>query len=507
MKLSSGVIFLLLAISGSAQNVPVVKTAGGYIKGETEKGIAVFKGIPYAQPPVGSLRYTAPAALNPWSDTLSATAFGSSSAQPAGSGISGTENCLYLNVYTPALDHGHRPVVVWVHGGSMTNGSGSGMNGHAFADKDGIVTITINYRLGALGFLYLGDLGAPYKESGNLGLLDVLAALKWIQANIEAFGGDPSKVTVMGESAGAKLLSAVMVSPASRGLYQQAILESGAVQCIRDTVTAKNARALLLQQLGYGPQDAAKLLTLPADSIIRAQAKACDGIGGNSFFGPVYDGITIPQDGYTYATLGELSDVKVLMGTNENEGALFVAPSAATGDVNAVVMQPLFRSNAPMAFRYYQSLLTTDSPYVALVKTLTQYMYQMHSYRFAKALSGAGNQVWMYRYKYQNGRPLGARHGDELHYIWGATAILSSDADSTKKQLASSLHGAWVSFIKTGDPNAGDTSMSIGSGMPHWPTYDDFDRQVMTFDARDTLVQLKEVYNDKRFPSAVFMIH
>jgi para-nitrobenzyl esterase len=125
MKLSSGVIFLLLAISGSAQNVPVVKTAGGYIRGETEKGIAVFKGIPYAQPPVGSLRYTAPAALNPWSDTLSATAFGSSSAQPAGSGISGTENCLYLNVYTPALDHGHRPVVVWVHGGSMTNGSGS----------------------------------------------------------------------------------------------------------------------------------------------------------------------------------------------------------------------------------------------------------------------------------------------------------------------------------------------------------------------------------------------
>jgi para-nitrobenzyl esterase len=227
MKLSSGVIFLLLAISGSAQNVPVVKTAGGYIRGETEKGIAVFKGIPYAQPPVGSLRYTAPAALNPWSDTLSATAFGSSSAQPAGSGISGTENCLYLNVYTPALDHGHRPVVVWVHGGSMTNGSGSGMNGHAFADKDGIVTITINYRLGALGFLYLGDLGAPYKESGNLGLLDVLAALNWIHANIEAFGGDPSKVTVMGESAGAKLLSAVMVSPASKGLYQQAILESG----------------------------------------------------------------------------------------------------------------------------------------------------------------------------------------------------------------------------------------------------------------------------------------
>lgn len=202
------------------------------------------------------------------------------------------------------------------------------------------------------------------------------------------------------------------------------------------------------------------------------------------------------------------------MGTNENEGALFASPSAVVGDVNANVFEPLFRSNASMAFRYYQSLLSTDSPYVALVKTLTQYMYQMHSYRFAKALSGAGNQVWMYRYKYQNGRLLGARHGDELRYIWGASQILASGDDADKKQLASSLHGAWVAFIKTGDPNAtGSPAIAAtgaptaaGSGLPHWPTYDDFDRQVMIFDARDTLVQLKEVYNDKRFPSAVFMI-
>ncbi len=507
------------AANGTAPAAPVAKTAEGYIKGLNENGIAVFKGIPYAQPPVGTLRYASPVGVDPWTDTLSAVSFGSSSIQPTGSHLTGNENCLYLNVYTPALDNGHRPVVVWVHGGSMTNGSGSGMNGHAFADKDGIVTITINYRLGAFGFLYLGDLGPAYRQSANLGLLDVIAALKWIHENIGAFGGDPSKVTVMGESAGAKLLSAVMVSPASNGLYHQAVLESGSVQCIRDTTTAKNARTLLLKQLGLGPEDAAKLLTLPADSIIAAQAKVCEGIGGNSFFGPVYDRITIPQNAYDYAQQGNLTDVKAIIGTNENEGAAFASPSALVGDVNANVFEPLFRSNAPLAFTYFRTLLQTDSPYVALVKALTQYMYQIHSYRFAKALTSAGTQVWMYRYKYQNGKPLGARHGDELHYIWGAAGILSSDADPAKKQLASSLHGAWVAFIKTGDPNlpgaggegaSGSTAVPAstlsGPGLPHWPTYDDFDRQVMVFDAKDTLVQLKEVYNDKRFASAVFVI-
>jgi para-nitrobenzyl esterase len=497
--------------------VPVAKTAEGYIKGLNENGIAVFKGIPYAQPPLDTLRYAPPVSIAPWTDTLSAISFGASSLQPSGGRTVGAEGCLYLNVYTPALDNGHRPVVVWVHGGSMTNGSGSGMNGHAFSDKDGIVTITINYRLGALGFLYLGDLGTAYRQSGNLGLLDVIAALKWIHENVASFGGDPWRVTVMGESAGAKLLSAVMVSPASKGLYQQAILESGSVQCIRDTMTAKNARTLLLKELGLGPDDAAKLLTLPADTILKAQAKVCDGIGGNSFFGPVYDGITIPQNAYDYAQQGNLTDVKAIIGTNENEGAAFASPSALVGDVNASVFEPLFRSNAPLAYKYFQKQLASDSPYVALVKTMTQYMYQIHSYRFAKALTSAGTQVWMYRYNYQNGKSLGARHGDELHYIWGAAGILSSDADPAKKQLASSLHGAWVAFIKTGDPNlpgagSGGTSTgapastSTGSGLPHWPTYDDFDRQVMVFDAKDTLVQLKEVYNDKLFPSAVFVI-
>lgn len=168
------------------------------------------------------------------------------------------------------------------------------------------------------------------------------------------------------------------------------------------------------------------------------------------------------------------------------------------GDPNIRVFQPLFRSNAPMANAYYRAQPGTDSPYAVIVRTLTQYMYQMHSYRFAGALSGAGIPVYLYRYRYDNGRELGAHHGDELHYIWGASRILASGDDADKKQLARSLHGAWTNFIKTGDPN--------GSQLPEWPRYNAADRQVMVFNHVDTVVRLKEIYNDKSFPSAVFVI-
>lgn len=489
--------FLLFTLKLAGQ-APVVKTHQGYIKGVSESGIAVFKGIPYAQPPIGNLRFRPSVPHSPWSDTLSTLRFSSSALQPSGAGITGSEDCLYLNLYTPGIDHRKRAVVIWVHGGSMTAGSGSGMDGHAFADKDDIVTITINYRLGALSFLYLGDLGTEYQQSGNLGVLDVIAALQWVHDNIAAFGGDANRVTVMGESAGAKLLSAVMVAPASRGLYQQAILESGSVQCIRDSVTAKEERALLLKRLGLGPENARELLMMAADTLIKAQAKVCAGIGGNSFFGPVYDGVTISEDGYQYAREGKLSGIRAIIGTNEQEGAAFVGRDQIGGDPNLSIFQPLFRSNAPMANTYYQTMLKTDTPYAAMVKTLTQYMYQLHSYRFASALTDAGTPVYMYRYSYQNGRPLGARHGDELHYIWGAAQILTSGDDAAKKQLAKSLHGAWVSFIKNGDPN--------GASVPHWPAYRATDRQVMVFSDADRITRLQDVYDDKNFPSAVFVI-
>lgn len=477
-------------------SAPVVKTAEGYIRGASETGISVFRGIPYAQPPIGDLRFMPPVARVFRADTLNALRFGSQAVQPAGNKASGSENCLFLNLYTPACDNLKRPVVVWVHGGSMTNGNGNGKNGHAFADKDNIVAITINYRLGALGFLYMGDVDSRYAQSGNLGLLDVVAALKWIRLNVAAFGGDPDRVTLMGESAGAKLISAVMVAPASKGLYQQAILESGSVQCIRDTVTARNERSRLLKQLGLGPNDARKLLDIPADTLIRAQGRICDGIGGNSQFGPVYDGKTITTDAYRYAA--SLLGVRVLMGTNEDEGAAFTAPNADYKHANTSIFEPLFQSNAPFAYAFYQRQLKTDPPYAAAVKTMTQYMYQLHAYRLARVLSNSGIPVWMYRYRYRGDRPFGAKHGDELHYIWDVAKILSSPAPNAEKQLATNMHQAWVNFIQKGDPQV--------SSLPQWPHYAAGAPQVMLFDSSSSILRLNDVYDDRRFPSAVFVI-
>jgi len=495
----SVILFLAICIvcKASAQsNDPIVKTDKGYIRGITENNIQVFKGIPYAAPPVRDLRFMPPVAHTTWADTLATTSFGPVAAQYSGNKVIGSEDCLSLNLYTPKADDHKRAVVVWIHGGSLTNGSGKGMNGHAFADHDDIVTITINYRLGAFGFLYMGDVDKRYAQSGNCGVLDVIAALKWIKQNIASFGGDPNKVTIMGESAGAKLISAVLISPLSKGLFQQYIAESGSVQCVRDTVTAKNERLRILNKMGLTSKDVRKLLTLPADSIMKIQGIITDGIGGNSCFGPVYDGKVIPMDGYKYAASKDLSKIKALIGTNEYEAAAFVFPGSDLSDVNKTIFKPLFEDGAPMAYAYYQQQLKTDSPYAAEVKTLTQYMYQMHSYRFAKVLAQNNIPVWVYRFKYNNGKPFGAKHGDELQYLWNTNP--GAITDSTKKQLTTNMHTAWVAFIKTGDPNT--------PTLPQWPTYNSSTRQVMVFDTTDTVTGLKEVYDDKNFPSQVFMM-
>jgi len=497
---SKKIIFLaLLVLSFSVQaqtGNPIVKTTKGYIKGDFENNIAVFKGVPYAAPPVGDLRYLPPTEHAAWKDTLSTPKFGEVATQPGGAKARGNEDCLTLNLYTPKADNQKRAVVVWIHGGSMTGGSGRDMNGHAFADNDDIVTITINYRLGVFGFMYLGDIDKRYAASGNNGLLDVVAALKWIKQNIASFGGDPNRVTIMGESAGAKLLSAVAVSPKSKGLFQQIIPESGSVQCIRDVVTAKNERALILKQLGLKPTDAAKLLTMSADTLMRAQAKVCEGIGGNSFFGPVYDGVVIAEDGYKYAAGANMPRIKALIGTNKSEARAFVSEQAWSNQPDNTILKPLFRDNEPTVNRTYQSRLKTDSPYAAAISVVTQYMYQMHSYRFAKALAANNIPVYMYRFDFENGKKYGASHGNELAYLWYTKKMIALGGE--RARLAAGMHSAWVAFIKTGNPN--------NALIPQWPVYKNATRQVMIFDKTTRVENLKDIFNDKDFPSQVFML-
>ena len=227
LPLLTGLTNKAAAQSSRYRHAPVVHTQNGNIKGLKEQNCYVFKGIPYEAPRTGDARFMAPAPHSDWEGTLNCQQFGAVSAQPGNKQepLRGSEDGLYLNVYTPSLSHTAKlPVLVWVHGGSMVSGSGNGQNGHAFADRDSIVTITLNYRLGIFGFMYVGDLGPRYRASGNNGLLDLIQALKWVQANIRQFGGDPRRVTVMGESAGAKLSSSLIVASRAKGLYSGLIL-------------------------------------------------------------------------------------------------------------------------------------------------------------------------------------------------------------------------------------------------------------------------------------------
>lgn len=475
----------------------VVKISAGYIKGIQENGSLVFKGIPYAKPPVGALRFKLPQPVSKWADTLSCEKFGDVASQydAAQKGLKGTEDCLSLNVYTPAISSkAKRPVLVWIHGGAMTAGAGKGQNGHAFADQDSIVTVTINYRLGVFGFLYMGDQQKDYQNSGNNGLQDCIMALKWIRENIASFGGDPSRVTVIGESAGAKLASTLLVSAQAKGYFQQMILESGSVQCVRDTVTAKMIRQRLLDTLGV--KKPADLLGISTEKLIAAQDKVCGGAHGTSYFGPVIDGSTITEDPYLYLKQNPNRDIRLLIGTNKYESRMFTDSDKKLLHPEEAVLTDWFGSNSSHVLTAYQKAVKLTDTATAVNTVLTQYMYQMHSYRLAELLTRNGNPVWMYRFDYSRDN-LGASHAQELAYVWFSPHNTSMNDEEV--QLAGKIHRAWVNFIYGKKPGHLDHY--------DWSWYQPRAKSIMVFDRIIHPELLKEVYNDPAFPSGVFRLN
>lgn len=490
---------LCFSIAGFSQNNLIVKTKSGYVKGRLENRSLVFKGLPYAATPIGSLRFKPPQAAKAWKDTLNCLEFGPMAAQfgTALSPLKGDEDCLRLNIYKPDIAAKKKlPVVVWIHGGAMTGGSGMFQNGHAFSDKDSIITITINYRLGVFGFLYLGDIDPELKTSGNNGLQDCIMALRWIKENISAFGGDVSRITVMGESAGAKLASTLLVSPLARGTFQQLILESGSVQCIRDSVTAKEIRKRLLTQLNI--DHPSQLLNLSAEALIKAQALVCNGAVGTNYFGPVEDGIVIKGDPYEVASRQSDKHVKVLIGTNKEESVMFMDMDKRLYRPAPEVLQAWFGKNYPLVLTAYQDAISAGPADAITIHVLTQYMYQMHSYRLAEALAKAGKKVWMYRFDYdKDGSP--ASHAKELSFIWSLNAGNPDKGLKDHEKLAEQMHSAWVRFIKSGSPGKVEDQ--------DWPLYKYDRKNVMLFDAISKPVLFKTIFNDDKYPSSGFILN
>ncbi|HEY7295131.1 MAG TPA: carboxylesterase family protein, partial [Dehalococcoidia bacterium] len=447
-----------------------MQTDRGAVRGTARDGGLAFLGIPYAAPPVGGLRFAAPQPHAAWQGVLDATRTGSACAQPAGPLsplATDVEDCLFLNVYTQPAAQG-LPVIVWIHGGSFTSGSGNEYIGTQLSAAGHLVVITINYRLGLLGFLASPALDSS-GDSGNYGIEDQQAALRWVHANIAAFGGDPGNVTIAGESAGALSVCAQLASPGAAGLFAKAIAESGA--CAAPFLTRAQAEAMgqriVTDSLGCAGDAAAVaacLRTLPVAKIEAAQLTLLDDL----FVAPSVGGADLP--GQPVRALGK---VPLLLGGNTLEQGLFIlqaVPTAATYDAE---VRRIYGANAEAVLREYP---VTDyaSPFIAL-STVESDDLPYPSIALCADLATATAQattaapVYLYEFADPNApasfltRPSGPLHTAELPYLWRDVArqrglLLGVPLPPASQQLSDQMIGYWSRFAATGDPN--------GPGVP-----------------------------------------
>ncbi len=445
----------------------VVSTADGAVRGKTVAATDEFLGIPYAAPPVGPLRWRPPQPPSSWSGVRAATTFAPHCPQPSSSfGVaSSSEDCLYLNVFTPASSKARDlPVMFWVHGGSLRTGAGdeynpTGLVGH------GVIVVTINYRLGALGFLADTALASrPGGPSGDYGLMDQQTALRWVQRNIRGFGGNPGNVTLFGESAGGLSTLSQLVSPGARGLFQRAIVESGSYNPTQQSLTvAESAGAAFAAKAGCAGNTASCLRRLPVSTILTNE----DPVG----YTPDVDGVVLKQSIKTALASGQFNRVPVMIGTNHDEYRLFVAVYELLGaKVTAANYQDMIASTlsvpaaaaAAIAARY--PLGRFSSPAVALGAVGTDAIFACNSLSFDQSLS---KYVPTYAYEFndENAPELflppvsfsyGAAHASELQYLFSQTAVPHpADLTAAQQQLAETMKQDWTGMAKAGVPAAG----------------------------------------------------
>ncbi|MFT3703230.1 MAG: carboxylesterase family protein [Agriterribacter sp.] len=481
------VLFLLLSIvctsSLMAQTKDnsfalTVKTQSGLLEGVGVSGIKAFKGIPFAQPPVGNLRWREPQPIKPWNGVRKADHFGPramqlplfSDMQFRSDGVS--EDCLYLNVWTPATSADAKlPVLVYFYGGGLVAGDGSEYryDGESMSRR-GIVAITVNYRLSVFGFFSHPELTkeSPHHASGNYGLLDQAAALKWVQQNIKAFGGDPQKITIAGESAGSFSVSALMASPLSKNIIAGAIGESGSLLGSRPALTLAEAEKQGLQFAdSLGVTSLAALRALPAEKVLEATKKLR--LSNN----PV-DGYFFPKSPLEIFKAGEQAKVPLLVGWNAEEGNWknILGKDEATKENYIKAVQKMYGDQSAEILKAYPAESDADVEAVATALASDRFIgFSTWRWSDVQARTG-GNKV--YRYYYERPRPAtrqapeaptakGAIHSAEIEYAMGnlpTNRVFDWQPDDYL--VSAILQGYFVNFIKTGNPN--------GIGLPQWPT-------------------------------------
>lgn len=480
-----------ILVSGAALAGPQVTIPQGTLAGTTDSGISVFKDIPFAAPPVGDLRWRAPQPAANWSGVRDASKFGPICMQaPRPKGMSyeelpESEDCLSLNVWSPNTMPGAKlPVMVWIYGGAF-RGGGSAMSIYDGTElaQHGVIVVTINYRLGWFGFLDLPALAAehPDEPHGNYGLLDQIAALKWVEANIAAFGGDPSNVTIFGESAGGMSVNDLMVSPLARGLFTKAISESGLGLIHTPTEQEAQVAAAVFTAKTRTGNNLAKLRALPAANIVKAEKENTE--GGTT---PMVDGTVLPDQVAELFAQGKTAMATYMAGSNSNESTLM----PMIGITKDSLLKPLGDKAAAVRAIYGADGKIDDDEFVR--EFFSDALFASGAQGFAHYAAKTGEKAYVYHFRYiadqLRGRDPGVGHGGEVVYVFGLHgfsqtprgAAVTSLVTEKDKSIISLVQNYWTNFAKTGDPN--------GAGLPQWPSSTDAAPQTMVFDDQSKAV-------------------
>src|SRR5215510_9555844 len=494
-----------------AADAPVAETKSGKISGVSAEGVHACKGVPYGASTGGRNRFMPPQKAQPWAGIRSAVDWVGRAPQappdrgqrPELSGLSGapdrsaeTEECLIVNVWTRGLnDGGKRPIMVWYHGGGFGYGSSNTprLDGTSLARNHDVVVVTVNQRLNILGHMYLADLGGEeFAQSGNAGTLDMVAALQWVRDNAERFGGDPGNVTIFGQSGGGGKVSTLLATPAARGLFQRAIVMSGAAIRLNTRERAGKLAETVLKELGLTRAQLHDLQMLPFKQLIAAIRPALKVVGPPAAplldrydFGPVVDGLVLPGHPFDPAAPEISADIPVLVGNVKDEMAIYLAPQeevwnrVLTEDGMRAQIAPVAGNDTDRVIESYRRLYPGAGPSDRLISTLTDSNFRIRSLALAerKVAQGRG-PIWLYSFDWETpvfGCKLKAYHALDVPFVFDTIDVVgATDRGPVAHELARRMSATWATFARTGKPD--------NAAIPHWPAYSLADRATMIFD-------------------------